>query len=84
MNKEEDIKETVCNDIFIYLSIKIKKMKNMLAGNNIDSMLLVKYQIIIDTLQRLTKKYLEIKENSKLQDPKIVNENGKISYIIKH
>jgi len=43
MNKEEDIKETVCNDIYIYLCTKVRKMKNMLAGNNINSMLLVKY-----------------------------------------
>ena len=58
-------------------------MENMLAKNDIDLMLLVKYQIINDTLERLTKKYLEIKEHSKLQDPKIVNDNGKITYIIK-
>ena len=43
MNKEEDIKETVCNDIYIYLTIKVRKMENMLAENNIDLMLLVKY-----------------------------------------
>ena len=43
ITKEEDIKENVCNDICIYLSIKIKKMENMLATNNIDLMLLVKF-----------------------------------------
>jgi hypothetical protein len=35
--------DIVCNDICIYLSIQIKKMENMLASNNINSMLLYKF-----------------------------------------
>ena len=43
MNKEQDIKETVCNDIYIYLTIQVRKMKNMLAGNKIDLVRFIKY-----------------------------------------